>query len=67
MGTALIRLKNCYFIEILRYSAAILIILLATPVMAVELFRYRGAAKDVGTLEYLFDVGKQNSPNAITK
>src|SRR6202790_4028148 len=43
------------------------ILLMATPVIAVELFRYRGAAKDVGKLEYVFDAGDQNSPNAITK
>jgi hypothetical protein len=35
--------------------------------MSVEFFRYRGAAKDGGTLEYVFEVGEQNSPNAITK
>jgi hypothetical protein len=32
-----------------------------------ELFLYRGAAKDGGTLEYVFEVGEQNSPNAVTK
>jgi hypothetical protein len=41
--------------------------MLATPAMSVELFRYRGAAKDGGTLEYVFEAGEQNSPNAITK
>ena len=35
--------------------------------MSVELFRYRGAAKDGGTLEYFFEAGKQNAPNAVTK
>ena len=35
--------------------------------MAVELFRYRGAATDGGTLEYVFEAGEQNSPNAVTK
>jgi hypothetical protein len=35
--------------------------------MAVELFRYRGSAKDGGTLEYVFEGGEQNSPNAVTK
>src|ERR1700735_866349 len=50
------------------YLATILIILLlAGPAMSVELFRYRGAAKDGGTLEYVFEAGEQNSPNAITK
>jgi hypothetical protein len=32
-----------------------------------ELFRYRRAAKDGGTLGYVFEAGEQNSPNAITK
>jgi hypothetical protein len=50
------------------YLATILIILLlAVPAMSVELYRYRGAAKDGGTLEYLFEASEQNSPNAITK
>jgi hypothetical protein len=40
--------------------ATILITLLLTiPAMSVELFRYRGAAKDGGTLEYVFE---KNSP-----
>lgn len=34
--------------------------------MSFELFRYRDAAKDSGTLEYVFEDGEQNSPNAIT-
>jgi hypothetical protein len=33
----------------------------------VELFRYRGAAKDGGTLEYVFEASEQNSPDAVTK
>ena len=50
------------------YLATILIILLlAVPALSVELFRYRGAAKDGGTLEYVFEAGEQNSPNAVTK
>src|ERR1700733_14106274 len=40
---------------------------LALPAMSIELFRYRGAAKDGGTLEYVFEAGDQNSPNAVTK
>jgi hypothetical protein len=40
---------------------------LAVPSMSVELFRYRGAAKDGGTLEYVFEGDEQNSPSAITK
>jgi hypothetical protein len=35
--------------------------------MSVELFRYRGAARDGRTLEYVFEAGEQNSPNAVTK
>jgi hypothetical protein len=42
-------------------------VLVAIPAMSVELFRYRGAAKDGGTLEYVFEAGEQNSPNAVTK
>ena len=41
--------------------------LAAPPALSVELFRYRGAAKDGGTLEYVFEAGEQNSPNAVTK
>ena len=52
----------------MRYLATLLItLLLAAPAMSVELFRYRGAAKDGGTLEYIFEAGEQNSPNAVTK
>jgi hypothetical protein len=42
------------------YLATILItLLLVVPAMSVELFRYRGAAKDGGTLEYVFEAGEQ--------
>src|SRR6202521_3578924 len=52
----------------MRHLATILItLLLAAPAFSVELFRYRGAAKDGGTLEYIFEAGEQNSPNAVTK
>jgi hypothetical protein len=50
-----------------RLSIFPVFVLLATPAFAVELFRYQGAAKDGGTLEYVFEAGEQNSPNAITK
>src|ERR1700719_677969 len=50
------------------YLVTFLIVLsLILPAMSVELFRYRGAAKDGGTLEYVFEAGEQNSPNAVTK
>jgi len=35
--------------------------------MSFELFRYQGAAKDGGTLKYVFEAGEQNSPNAVIK
>ena len=48
----------------MRYLATGLVtLLLSLP----ALFRYRGAAKDGGTLEYFFEAGEQNSPNAVTK
>jgi hypothetical protein len=50
-----------------RLSILAVLILLAAPAFAVELFRCRGAAKDGGTLEYVFEAGEQNSPNAVTK
>ena len=52
----------------MRYLATSLTMLLLTiPAMSDELFRYRGAAKDGGTLEYVFEAGEQNAPNAVTK
>ena len=55
-------------ISSVRYLATILIaLLLAIPASSVELFRYRSAAKDDGTLESVFEAGEQNSPNAVTK
>src|ERR1700720_989959 len=52
----------------MRYLYTFLILLSMTlPAISVELFRYRGAAKDGGTLEYVFEAGEQNSPNAVTK
>ena len=48
-------------------AALLVTLLLAVPALSVVLFRYRGAAKDGGTLEYVFEAGEQNSPNAITK
>ena len=45
------------------YLTTILIILLmAVPAKSVEVFRYRGTAKDGGTLEYAFEAGEQISP-----
>jgi hypothetical protein len=50
-----------------RLSIFAVFVMLATPAFAVELFRYRGAAKDGGRLEYVFEAGEQNSHNAVTK
>ncbi len=50
----------------MHYLATILItLLLVSPAMSAELFRYRGEAKGGGTLEYVFEAGDQNSPNAV--
>ena len=52
----------------MRFLAVLLtFLLLSVPAMSVELYRYRGAARDGGTLEYIFEAGEQNSPNAVTK
>ena len=49
------------------YLATILItLLLAIPAMPVENFRYRGAAKDGGKLEYMFEAAEQNSPTGFS-
>jgi hypothetical protein len=51
-----------------RYLATGLVtLLLPLPALSVELFRYRGAAKDGGTLEYIFEAGEHNSPDAVAK
>jgi hypothetical protein len=52
----------------MRFLAAILIILsLILPAMSVELFRYRGAAMDGGTLEYIFETDEQGVPKTVSK
>jgi hypothetical protein len=42
-------------------------LLLAIPAFAVALFRYRGAARDEGTSEYVFEADEQSGANAATK
>jgi hypothetical protein len=50
------------------YFATILFtLLLAVPAMSVELFRYRGAAMDGGTLEYIFETDEQDVPKTVSK
>src|ERR1700755_1297406 len=39
---------------------------LTIPVFSVELFRYRGAAKDGGTIEYIFESEELELPKTIT-
>jgi hypothetical protein len=57
-----------YVRSTVRYLVTFLIVLsLILPALSIELFRYQGAAKDGGTLEYVFEAGEQNSPNAVTK
>ncbi len=48
------------------FAPLLFALLLAVPAISVKLFRYRGAAKDGGTLEYVFEAGEQYSPNAVT-
>jgi hypothetical protein len=47
--------------------AIFLSLLLAFPALSVELYRYRGAARDGGTLEYVFDSDEQNVPQTVNK
>jgi hypothetical protein len=52
----------------MRYLATVLIgLFLAIPAISVELFRYRGAARDGGTLEYVFETDQQDVTETATK
>jgi hypothetical protein len=48
-------------------ATILIIILLVTPAFPVELFRYRGAAMDGGTLEYVFESDERDVPKIATK
>jgi hypothetical protein len=51
-----------------RYLATVIVaLMLSVPAMSVELFRYRGAAKDGGALEYVFETDGQDVPQTVTK
>jgi hypothetical protein len=50
-----------------RLSIFAIFLLLAIPAFAVALFRCRGAARDEGTLEYVFEADEQSGANAATK
>lgn len=66
MAYGIRRFKICQLTLIMCSLAAILISLpLAGPAMAVELFRYRGAARDGGILEYIFETDEQKVPRTV--
>jgi hypothetical protein len=51
-----------------RYLVTVIVaLMLSVPAMSVELFRYRGAAKNGGTLEYVFETDGQDVPQTVTK
>jgi hypothetical protein len=51
-----------------RYLATVIVaLMLSVPAMSVELFRYRGAAKNGGTLEYVFETDGQDVPQTVTE
>jgi hypothetical protein len=49
------------------FAAVFIVCMLVTPAFAVELFRYRGAAMDGGTLEYVFETDEKEVPKTATK
>ena len=51
----------------MRYLAAAAFFILAGSATAAELFRYRGAAGDGGTLEYIFETDQRDVPATVTK
>jgi hypothetical protein len=59
--------RQVYKVAVRFLAVLLTFLLLSVPAMSVELYRYRGAARDGGTLEYIFEAGEQNSPNAVTK
>jgi hypothetical protein len=50
-----------------RLSILAVVLMLASPAFAVELFRYRGPAKDGGTLEYVFETDRESVPATVPK
>jgi hypothetical protein len=47
-------------------AALLVFVSLAVPATAVELFRYGGAARDGGTLEYVFETDEGDLPQTVT-
>jgi hypothetical protein len=54
-------------VNTVRLSILAVVLMLASPAFAVELFRYCGAAKDGGTLEYVFESDQTDVPKTTTK
>jgi hypothetical protein len=50
-----------------RLTILAVFVMLATPAFSVELFRYRGAARDGGTLEYVFNTDQEDLPQTVAK
>jgi hypothetical protein len=48
-------------------STLTILLMVVVPALSVEIFRYRGAAKDGGTLEYIFETDEQDVPKTATK
>jgi hypothetical protein len=51
----------------MRYLAAVFMFMLVGSAIAAKLFRYRGAADDGGTLEYIFETDQRDVPATVTK
>jgi hypothetical protein len=51
----------------MRYLVAAFMIILAGSATATELFRYRDAADDGGTLEYIFETDQRDAPASASK
>jgi hypothetical protein len=50
----------------MRYLAAVFMFMLVGSAIAAKLFRYRGAADDGGTLEYIFETDQRDVPATVT-
>jgi hypothetical protein len=60
------RTDFCHNRYVRSVSVVLFTLLVTLPALTVELFRYRGSAKDGGTLEYLFETDKPEIPKTIT-
>jgi len=48
-------------------ATVLLTLLLTLPAMSVELFRYRGAADDGGTIDYIFETDEPGLPKTVSE